>query len=264
MNKIICEKCGGEISGEFGGTLSDCTNCRASVHQSPTKEETTSFKDAAPAPTSKKRLIYAACLIALLSLPLLYFSLLYWFIIGQPEGTTGYSIQLPDLIRPKPTPRAKKSASISASEITRIEYTDSKRQKTEYAEQYFSNYAVKNYFLRESRVTLINDGRAMKTFIQNETVNRIRTPERSEKYAGAFSPEQFAELARVFVENDFLGEEDSNTPMSSPTSQELTVSYTRTFKRFQAGNSATDTPEAEAMLKAFKDLENEIDWLREK
>ena len=31
MNKLICQKCGGEISNEFGVTLTYCTNCGASI-----------------------------------------------------------------------------------------------------------------------------------------------------------------------------------------------------------------------------------------
>jgi hypothetical protein len=265
MNKMICEKCGGEISGEFGGTISDCTNCRADVQLSPTKEETTSFKDAAPAPKSKKRVIFAACFFALLSLPLLYLAGLYWFIIRQPEGTSGSSIRMPDWNRPKPTPRPKTQSSVSPTEILQIEYTDS-TYKAQYAGQYLSNYPLKNYFFRESKVTLINDGRAKKTFIQKEIVNLVGTPERSERYTGVFRPEEFAELARVFVENDFLGEEYSSTSAQSPVNQTITVVYlsSRRVRMFQAGDSGNDTPEAEAMLKAFKDLENKVDWQREK
>lgn len=224
-------------------------------------EKTIAADEAAPAPKLKKRLIYAALFFALLSLPLLYFGGLYWLVARQTEEPNGYSIRLPDWNRPKPTPRAKKPASISASEITRIEYTDSKYQKPEYNMGYLSNYAMKNYFNRVSIVTLDDDGRATKYFLQQETVNGVGTPQRQERYVGALAPERFAELAGVFVENDFLGEEESNTSTVSPVNQKLTVFYSsQRSKSFQASNSGSNTPEAEAMLQAFKNLEKSVNW----
>ncbi len=252
MNKVICLKCGSEISGEFGVTPSGCPICGEAAAASSNV-----------APKFKKRLIYAALFFALLSLPLLCLGGLYWFVVHQSEESNGYSIGLTDRIRLKPTPRVKKPASISASEITRIEYTDSKYQKPEYNMGYLSNYAMKNYFNRVSTVSFDDDGRATKYFLQQETVNGVGTPQRQERHTGAFAPVRFAELAGVFVENDFLGEEESNTSTVSPVNQKLTVFYSsQRSKSFQAGNSATDTPEAEAMLKAFKEFENKIDWQR--
>ncbi len=43
MSKITCQKCGGEISNDFGVTLSFCTNCGASIQSLPGSEKTLSF-----------------------------------------------------------------------------------------------------------------------------------------------------------------------------------------------------------------------------
>lgn len=44
MSKLICQKCGGEISNDFGVTLFHCTNCGASIESFPT-ENPAAFDD---------------------------------------------------------------------------------------------------------------------------------------------------------------------------------------------------------------------------
>lgn len=261
MSNITCPQCGGEISGKSGAAVYVCGDCGANVPL--TIEKGVVGGESAPAPKTKKRLVYAAIFLFLLSLPLLFFGGLYWVVVRQSERSADYSIRPPDRIRPKPTARPKKNASISASEITRIEYADTKHRKPEYAGAYLSNYALKNSFHRESVVSFDDDGRATKFFLQQETVNGVGTPQRLERHTGAFAPEQFAELAEFFAENDFTGEEESNTSTVSPINQKLTVFYSaQQSKSFQAGISDSDTPEAAAMLKAFRELENKINWQR--
>jgi hypothetical protein len=251
MNKIICEKCGCEINAESAAAFSVCGSCDANV-QLPI-EKTNAFGGVAPNPKTKNmwRVIFIT------------FLLTAWLLIGLFAGGTYWFVNKSLVV--KPTPRSNNSTLISPEEILQIEYTDS-THKAQYAGQYFSNYALKNYFHRESHVTLIKDGRAKKTFVQREIFNGAGTPERSERYAGIFPPEKFAELARALVENDFIGEQESGTSTMSPVNQKLTVVYlsSRRVKAFQAGDSASDTPEAEAMLKSFKELENKVDWQREK
>ena len=249
MNKLTCQICDGELSNELGVTPSVCDNCGANAPL-PIEKNVTSG-EASPKPKTKNLLpvIFVAVSLTALLMIALFAGGVYWVINKSPVV--------------KPTPRTNNRTSISASEITRIEYTDSKYQKPEYATGYLSNYAMKNFFHRELIVTFDDDGRAMKYFLQQETVNGVGTPQRLERYSGAFAPERFAELAGVFVENDFTGEEESKTSTVSPVNQILTVFYSsQRSKSFQAGNSNSDTPEAEVMLKAFKELENKINWQR--
>jgi hypothetical protein len=57
-----------------------------------------------------------------------------------------------------------------------------------------------------------------------------------------------------------LGEENSKTPSSLPINYILTIAYSSGEKEIQTSNSGNNTPEAAAMLRAFKNLENQVDW----
>ena len=167
--------------------------------------------------------------------------------------------KFPEISGVKPTPRPKTFSPISATEIVQIEFVESTRQ-VEYPAQYFSNLTPTYSFSRSLTVTFINDGRAKKEMYQSESRLGVGTNNQIEKHTGEIAPGKFAELARAFIENDFLGEEDSKTSTYSPKYQTLKVVYASKVKSIQISDTGSRTPEAEAMLRAFKQLENSIEW----
>lgn len=104
MNKLICQKCGGEISNEFGITLFHCTNCGAGIQSLPTPISPKLLNNNPPS-NSKMTLYFLGCLGlgAVLLSALGIFGYLYWSgknplakftkqynctIAGEPEPTT--------------------------------------------------------------------------------------------------------------------------------------------------------------------------------
>jgi hypothetical protein len=142
-----------------------------------------------------------------------------------------------------------------------VEFSELTSQSTS-AAQYFGNVNPNNHVTRSSTITFVSEGRAEKLTSQNTIANGEKTPG-LEKQKGTISPENFAELARVLIENDFLGEEDSKTSTSLPIKYTLTVVYSSKVKKIQTSNSGKDTPEAEAMLRAFKRLESSVVWQKQ-
>lgn len=160
----------------------------------------------------------------------------------------------------KPTPRVKNPSLISASEITKIQFSESKQSTQTAPVQYFGNVNTNNYLSTSEVVSFSSDGTAVKISTRISTINGVRSPETIEKYSGSITREKFLELAQIFVENDFLGEEDSKTSTSLPINYTLNIIYSGGEKKFKTSNSGDDTPEADAMLKAFKSLARSVNW----
>jgi len=251
MKPIICPQCGDKITDyKPVDNFAVCGNCGANA---PLPIEKTAASGEATAPQTKSRLptILITSFFAALFLIALFAGGAYWFINKFPE-----------ISGVRPTPRPKIVSPISATEIVQVEYTES-TNRIEYPAQYFSNLTPINSFFRSLTVTFINDGRAKKAMYQREITNRVGTPERVERHTGAIAPEKFVELARVLIENDFLGEEDSKTSTYSPTNHTLTVVYVSKSKSIQISDSGSHSPEAEAMMQAFRRLENSVEWQKQ-
>ncbi len=266
MNKIICPKCGGEVSKEFGKTLSYCANCGEKIHLPP-KEKVVSSSETAPAPKTKSQFptILATSFITALFLILLFAGGTYWF-INRSDGISSIAkpIKSPENANPKPTPRTKSRSSISASEITKVGFSESIHNSlTTPALLLFGNINTSNYSHRSGAVIFSADGTASRVINKTQTVSGTPMPEIIEKYNGSINAEQFAKLAQAVVENDFLNEEDSKTSTSLPINYTLTISYNSGEKIIKTSNTGKDTPEVDAILKAFKDLQNQIGWKKE-
>ena len=269
MNKIICPQCGGEIANEFGATLALCTNCGASVKLPPTEAKTNSLdgETALKPPQAKSALptILLTSFFTALFLFLLLAGGAFWF-VNQDE------INVPPANPPiepskdnqtKPTPRVKTRSPVAATEITRIEFSHSNSTTRASAAQFFGNVNPNNFKTRSGNVSFSRDGKAVKFNNEESKINGVQVSTTPHLLTGSVTPEQFATLAEVFVENDFLNEPDSKTSTSLPINYTLTVFYSTGKEQIKTSNSGSDTPEAEAMLQAFKSLENQVSWKME-
>jgi len=195
-----------------------------------------------------------------LFLLLLFAGGVYWFI--NHRATNDFPAEPPKDHQTKPTPRVKKPSSIAASEITRVEFSELTSRSNSTAALVFGNVNPNNHVTRSTTISFNSDGRAEKQTSQNTVANGERTPA-LETQTGTIPVEKFTELAQVLIENDFPGEEDSKTSTSLPIQYTLTIIYSSKVKKIQTSNSGKDTPEAEAMLRAFKRLENSISWKKQ-
>ncbi len=261
MDKIICPQCGKEISKEFGATRDSCANCGANLRL-PTEEKAVLSNNAhAPKSNSPLPTILLTSFFTALFLLVLFAGGVYWFINQKTINV------IPDepakVNQTKPTPRAKKQSSIGASEITRIQYSYSTMSTRASVKYFFGNVNPNNFVTRSGSVSFSRDGEAVKINNQSSNIEGVQVPTTPQRLTGKVTPEQFSTLAEVFVENDFLNEPDSKTSTSLPLNYTLTVFYSTGKKEFKTSNSGSDTPEAEAMLKAFQRLENSVVWKTE-
>lgn len=258
MNKAICPKCGGEIFGDSGVIPPFCKSCGATAPTT-TQTKTSALNEASPQVKNPLRTIILTSFFTALFLLLLFAGGVYWFInyrainILPTEPLTKEN-------QTKPPPRVKTRSAIAATEITSIEFSHSTLTMRASAAQFFGNVNPNNFVTRSGSVSFSRDGKALKTNNEGGTYNGVQVSTTPHLLSGNISSEQFATLAEVFVENDFLNEPDSKTSTSLPINYTLTVFYSTGKKQIKTSNSGNDTPEAEAMLKAFKVLENQVSW----
>ena len=188
----------------------------------------------------------------------------YWF-VNKSTGTSSIDqpAKSPADKNLKPTPRTKNRSSVSASEITKVEFREDRTSTRASAAQFFGNVNPANFVSRSTTVSFSADGSATKVIGESGAMNGIPVSPTPQKYSGATTRDKFVELAQILVENDFLGENDSKTSTSLPIKFVLTVAYSSGEKTIQTSNSGNDTPEVDAMLKAFRNLENSIAWRKE-
>lgn len=263
MDKIICPQCGEEISNEIGATLAICANCGGNVKPPPTEAKTNSLGDETALKPPKTKSALPTILLTSFFTALFLFLLLaggvYWLInyrainIFQAEPS-------PKVNQTKPPPRLKTRSPVAASEITSIEYTHSNSTTRASAAQFFGNVNPNNFTTRSGSVSFSRDGKADKSNNELSNIDGVQVSTTPHLLTGNITSEQFATLAEVFVENDFLNEPDSKTSTSLPINYTLTVFYSTGKKQIKTSNSGNDTPEAEAMLQAFKNLENQVGW----
>lgn len=217
--------------------------------------------DDAPKVKSPLRTILLTSFFTALFLILIFAGGAYWLISQSSDlPLIDRTAKSPENKNPKPTPRHKKQSPISASEITKVELHESISKTRASAAQYFGNVNPANFVSRSTTVSFSGDGTAVKVIGESGAINGIPVSPTPQKSTGAITREKFAELARVFVENDFLGEEDSKTSTSLPESYTLIVTHSAGEKKFKTSNTGNDTPEAEAMLRAFRSLETSVNW----
>jgi hypothetical protein len=188
----------------------------------------------------------------------------YWLVtrttdiapINAPISSPGNSIA-------PPTPRAKSASPISVSEITKVQLTESNARSHSSAAHFLGNVNPNDFTVRTSVISFSADGKAVKVIGESGMLNGVQVSPTPQQYTGAVTREKFAELAQTLIENDFLGEEDSKTSTSLPATRVLGISYPAGVKTIQMSNTGNDTLEAEAMIRAFRDLENSVVWKKE-
>jgi hypothetical protein len=262
MGKIICPQCGNEISNESGVTVAFCTNCGENVKLPPTEAKTNSLADeTAPKPPKTKNALPTILLTSFFTALFLFLLLAggtYWFV--NQKVINWVPIEPSKVNQTKPTPRVKTRSAVAATEITSIEFSHLTSTTRASAAQFFGNVNPNNHTTRSGSVSFSRDGKAVKINNQLSNINGVQVSTTPNLLTGRVTSEQFATLAEVFVENDFLNEPDSKTSTSLPINYTLTIFYSTGKKQIKTSNSGSDTPEAEAMLQAFKNLENQVSW----
>lgn len=266
MNKLTCQKCGENISNDFGVTLSYCTSCGANIELPLTEMKTASLVEAAPTTTTKTKksspILLATIFVALILLTLSVF-VAYRFInqdsVNIPPANA--QIESPENGQASQPSRQKKRSPISVMDITRIEfYRSTSASRTAGAMLLLGNVNPENFVTRDVSVSFSNDGKSIKITSETGTINGATVSATPQRQTGTITREQFAALAEAFISNDFMNEPDSKTSSSLPTKFTLTIKYSSGEKEIQTSNSGKDTPESAAMLQAFNNLENQIVW----
>ncbi|MBA3633273.1 MAG: hypothetical protein H0W58_10780 [Acidobacteria bacterium] len=147
----------------------------------------------------------------------------------------------------EPKSRWKLWSSVPASEITKVVFSEWQHQ---------GPLAAPGGSVVSNAVGFSRDGTAFKTKTINYDDGRKEPPT---NYKGAISKEQFEKLAQVVAENDFLNEPDS-TEIITESQTALTISYAGGEKKIITSNIGKDTLEAAVILRAFRNLESQIDW----
>jgi len=243
MNKLICQKCNGEISNEFGVTLSYCTNCGASINLLPSDNETLFLKNKSQ-PSS--RLFLKIILTSLFTVAFLMAIFLIGLRYVRQAKTNSVKRTPTEKSSVSPSPRQKSSSSVSASEITRVVFTSWRHEGPVSAP---GGRVVSN------SIEFSSDGTALKN--ENAISYDDGRKQPPTLYQGVISKEQFEKLAKTLVENDFLNEPDS-TQTISESQKSLTITYTTGEKKIIMSNVGKDTLEVENILGVILGLS--FDW----
>ena len=249
MNKQNCHKCGGEISNDFNHTLSYCTNCGANINLLPSNEKTLFFENKSQ-PKSRfllmivlTSLFTAALVTVILFVGLRYFSQAE----SQEKSSTSSDKTTPTGKKSvSPSPRQKSPSSVSAAEITKVVFSSWRHEGPVSSP---GGRVVSNSIEFSSKGTALKTENAI-----NYDDGRKQPPT---LYQGAISKEQFENLSRVMVDNDFLNEPDS-TQTISESQKSLTITYTTGEKKIILSNVGRDSPEVENILGAILGLS--FDW----
>lgn len=250
MNKIICRKCGDEISNESGAMLTFCPNCGASLTNL-SKEKPLSSKKYPPtqSPTIKRQfpVILLTSLLTAFFLSVFFAAGLYFYLPQKADLSSGGIPKQPE----KSAPRRKLSGSVSASEVSKITYSTWQHNGLLYSG---------DGYVQSNQITFSNDGTAVQNSLKNYDDGK-RTDETAVSDA-SITADQFQRLAEIIAENDFFNEPDSIERISERDAT-LTVNYSGGVKAVKTSNTAKDTPEIKAILQVFDNLRNQINWKKQ-
>lgn len=245
MEQLICEKCGREISNDFGVTLSFCTNCGAAVSNLSTDRTVEAKSEAAGTRRPKNNLLTglvvgAAVTLFLLGGGLLFFSGLF----SQKETGSGGNAN------PQSSPWIKFPGfgSVDASEINEVAFS---------SWQHKGLLTSGDGYVESHRVTFNRDGSAVQTVSINydsgEREDVLTT------FKASVTNEQFQRLAQAVVKNDFFKQTDSPERISEGENV-LTVKYSGGEKQIKTSNIDRDTAEIKAVLNEISYMQAELRW----
>lgn len=245
MERIKCQKCGQEVSNDFGVTLSFCTNCGAALSNLISDKTPESAKAAAAGKKPKNYLFAGLIAGAVLTLFLLGgFYLLYKYSLSRNETSSeGKS-------NPASTPRIKPPGfdPADAAEISEVIFSSWKHK---------GSLSSGDGYVESNRITFERDGGA--TQIISINYDSSERTDNSTTYKARMTNEQFQRLAQAVVENDFFSQIDS-TEIISEGENVLTVKYRGEEKEIKTSNVERDTPEIKAILNEIIYVQSELSW----
>ena len=246
MNKLICQKCGGEISNQFHATLSFCTNCGESLNFQ--AEKTLDLSQTAEKPKSQFSVILLTSLFTSVFLLTIVGVGFYMFF---PRSSTKNPAVQSDT-KTTPTPRRRQPSSMSSADISQISLTYFRHEGLMYGAE--KNRSVTN------RVGFTSDGTAYKIEGEINYENSVKVGQKTTSYKGTITKEQFEELAKVLIENDFVNESNAKDNITDSSNYTLKIKYSGGEKEIITSNTGKDTPEINTILEAFKKLQNQIEF----
>lgn len=251
MSKQICQKCGNEISNEFGVTLSFCNNCGAAVSNL-LDEKTVELKKSVSDNYERKSYLVFGLLTGVV-LTIFVFAGLYflttYFSNSQSESV---STDGKPWVKSSPWIKLPSFNSVSASEITTVEFS---------VRSHFGPLMGSDESYTTSGATSFsNDGTALKSSGAKNYDTGKKQGSEGQKFQGVVSKEQFQKLAQTLANNDFSDLEDSTEHITDTTDYTLTVAYSGKTKTIMTSNIEKDTAEIKEILDAFESLKNQVDW----
>lgn len=269
MNKIVCPKCGGAVSNDFGHTLSFCTSCGGAL-SNPAGDETrllTNKTTTTPARSRNSNLstILLTSFATAAFLTVMFAGALYIY-FARADRQAPISDAAQPALTPKTdasrTPRKKSASPVSAAEITSVEFSafEYLSPRANYPSGIQANRTTAYSNHSTTKTVFAADGTALKssTVVTYDAENK--KSERTTRLEGTPAKEQFVRLAEVLVENDFLNEPDSREIITDSNSYALKITYVGGEKKIATSNVGRDTLETAAILRAFRELQNRVEW----
>ncbi len=248
MNKHFCQKCGDEISNDFGVTLSFCTNCGAALSNL-TADETIELKRETVVNKKPKGSLFVGLILG---------ALLTVFLIGGFYLFSNYFQSRDETIsgggsNPASSPWIKlpSFSSVAASDISAITF---------YSWRHNGSLTSGDGYVESHRVTFERAGNA--TQIVSLNYDSGDKTDNSTTYKASITNEQFNRLAQKLVENDFFDQTDSKERISE-SENVLTVKYSGKEKEIKTSNIDRDTPEIKAILNEITYVQSEVSWKAE-
>lgn len=245
MSKLICQKCGEEISNEFGVTLSFCTNCGAALSNFGEVETVELKRQTGKKKPPKNNILKGLILGTLMTLFLLggfYFVYNYF----QSQNETGSNKKSDSTS--SPWIKLPKFNSVDASEISQITFS-----YWQHAGLLFSG----DGYVDSTRITFDRAGNASRTVSKNYDDGKRQ--DEVKEYTAAISSEQFERLAKSVAENDFVNLTDSKERISE-SDKTLIIKYSGGQKEIKTSNIGKDTPEIQAILNEIIYVQSELTW----
>lgn len=245
MNKLICQKCGGEISNQFHATLSFCTNCGESLSL---PEEVTLVLPKIAQPQKPRNQFPVILMTSLFTSVFLLTLVGVGFYMFFPRSSPKNPIVQNDA-ETIPTPRKRQPGSLSVADISEISSTYFRYEGLLYGGE--KNRSVTNYGAFRS------DGTVHKIDGVINYENQKKVGEKVQKFRGTITTEQFEQLAKVLIENDFLNENDAKDRITDSGDYRLKIKYAGGEKEIITSNTGKNTPEIKAILEAFNNLQSQ-------
>ena len=248
MNKITCQKCGENISNDFGVTLSFCTNCGAAISNLISDETVEIKKETAEKKKPKNNLFTGLILGAVLTVFLFGGGFLFYSNFPSTNKISSGGEQNP---ASSPWIKLPGFSSVDASEISEISF---------YKWQHNGSLTSGDGYVESHRVTFEKNGNATRTMSLNYDSGEKSDTQATEK--AVITAEQFQRLAQKLVENDFWDQTDSKERISERENV-LTVKYSGKEKVIKTSNVERDTPEIKAILNEIIYVQSELSWKAE-